>query len=168
MVSRPAITRSRVDFPQPDGPSTTRNSLAPISSETSSSTTVLPKRLLTPLSARFPTLPPAVVPRRRIELVIVAGDTPGAGGALVFDSGFQHRAGVHLAYDCALHLLPRRLAIRVHIAAGGFQIPESLLQFGFADQSIDLALPEVDAQATAGAQNRKTAADRRFRRCMQD
>jgi hypothetical protein len=36
MASRPAIMRSVVDLPQPEGPSRTMNSPSPISSETSS------------------------------------------------------------------------------------------------------------------------------------
>src|SRR5919106_4190867 len=48
IVSSPAIMRSVVDLPQPDGPSRTMNSPSSISSETSSTAggPALPKRLL--------------------------------------------------------------------------------------------------------------------------
>src|SRR5580692_6042127 len=117
MDSSPAIARNKVDLPHPEGPRTTRNSSAPTSSETLSSTNVLPKRLLIPLSARpitrwFP------LSCGRTRLVIVAGNTLGARDALVFHSGFENRTGVHLADDPALHFLPRRLACRIGITAG--------------------------------------------------
>src|SRR5215208_4398719 len=48
--SRPAIIRSNVDFPQPDGPTSTRNSPLAIVSETSSTaTTPLPYSFVRPL-----------------------------------------------------------------------------------------------------------------------
>ena len=50
IVSSPAIMRSVVDLPQPDGPTSTRNSRSAISSVTSSTTTVSPNFLLTDCS----------------------------------------------------------------------------------------------------------------------
>src|SRR5581483_11516993 len=51
--SRPAITRSSVDLPQPDGPTSTRNSPSPISSETRSTATTSPPNTLLTLSRRI-------------------------------------------------------------------------------------------------------------------
>ena len=48
--SRPAIIRSSVDLPQPDGPTRTRNSPLPIVSETSSTATTPPEKTLVTLS----------------------------------------------------------------------------------------------------------------------
>src|SRR5690349_20749451 len=45
--SRPAIIRSSVDLPQPDGPTRTRNSPSPISSDTSSTAVTLPNVFVT-------------------------------------------------------------------------------------------------------------------------
>src|SRR5438105_6543988 len=50
-VSKPAIMRSVVVLPQPDGPSIEKNSPSRISSVTSSTAVWLPKRLLTASSA---------------------------------------------------------------------------------------------------------------------
>src|SRR6476659_9237402 len=59
-LSKPAIMRSVVVFPQPLGPSIEKNSPSPISSDTSSTATASPKRLLT-LSSAIPTLGSAMV-----------------------------------------------------------------------------------------------------------
>src|SRR5215471_5831594 len=48
--SRPAIIRSSVDLPQPDGPTRTRNSPLAIVSETSSTATTSPEKILLTLS----------------------------------------------------------------------------------------------------------------------
>src|SRR5215475_5369251 len=48
--SRPAIMRRSVDLPQPDGPTRTRNSPLPIVSETSSTATTPPEKILLTLS----------------------------------------------------------------------------------------------------------------------
>ena len=47
MFSSPAIMRSRVDLPQPDGPTRMTNSPSSISTLTPCSTSVVPKRLRT-------------------------------------------------------------------------------------------------------------------------
>src|SRR5882672_10105401 len=47
-ASRPATTRSSVDLPQPDGPSSTTNSPSRAVSERQSTATLSPKRLVTP------------------------------------------------------------------------------------------------------------------------
>ncbi len=142
MDSRPAIARNSVDLPHPEGPRTTRNSLAPTSSETLSSTNVPPKRLLMPLSARpitwlFPLIRP-----RRAELVIVAGNTLGARDALILRGRFENRARVHLTDHAALHFLPRRLAGRIGIAAGRLERLAALLHFRFGQQHIHFALSQ--------------------------
>ena len=46
--SKPASMRKSVVLPQPDGPSSAKNSFGRISSDTSSTATTLPKRLVTP------------------------------------------------------------------------------------------------------------------------
>src|SRR5690349_5055338 len=48
--SRPAIMRSNVDLPQPDGPTRTRNSPLAISSDTPSTATTPPEKTLLTLS----------------------------------------------------------------------------------------------------------------------
>src|SRR5215467_1795515 len=48
--SRPAIIRSSVDLPQPEGPTRTRNSPLPIVSETPSTATTSPEKTLLTLS----------------------------------------------------------------------------------------------------------------------
>src|SRR5215471_17064171 len=48
--SRPAIIRSSVDLPQPEGPTRTRNSPLPIVSETLSTATTSPEKTLLTLS----------------------------------------------------------------------------------------------------------------------
>jgi hypothetical protein len=64
--SRPAIIRSAVLFPHPDGPSSTRNSWSLISSVRSSTATTSPKRLVTPSNATrlIPCTPPVVCGER--------------------------------------------------------------------------------------------------------
>ena len=47
-VSKPAITRSSVVLPQPDGPSSAKNSPSLISSETPSTAVTRAERLVTP------------------------------------------------------------------------------------------------------------------------
>jgi hypothetical protein len=47
--SRPAITRNSVDFPQPEGPTSTQNSLSSIWMSTPCTTGVEPNDLNTPL-----------------------------------------------------------------------------------------------------------------------
>ena len=63
MFSRPAIMRSSVDLPQPDGPTSTTNSPSAIEMSTPWMTWVVPKAFLTsriPTDAiRFLPLPPA-------------------------------------------------------------------------------------------------------------
>src|SRR5258706_5910891 len=51
MFSRPAIIRSSVDLPQPEGPTSTQNSPSSIAMSTPCTTRVEPKDLCTPLSA---------------------------------------------------------------------------------------------------------------------
>jgi hypothetical protein len=46
-VSKPASIRSRVVLPQPDGPSSEKNSPSWMDSDTLSTATILPKRLVT-------------------------------------------------------------------------------------------------------------------------
>jgi hypothetical protein len=50
--SRPAIILSKVDLPQPDGPTKTTNSPLVIDRSTPRMTSTAPKRFLTPESAR--------------------------------------------------------------------------------------------------------------------
>src|SRR5262245_38148484 len=52
-VSRPAISRSNVDLPHPDGPTTVRTSLCPISRDTSSSARWPPANCLDTFSRRI-------------------------------------------------------------------------------------------------------------------
>src|SRR5262249_46745713 len=52
-VSSPAMIRSNVDFPHPDGPTSAKNSRSATVNEMSSRTAVRPKRLEIPLSSTF-------------------------------------------------------------------------------------------------------------------
>src|SRR5215510_14578989 len=66
-LSSPAISRSSVDLPQPDGPTNTQNSPCSISRSTPSRTRVVPNHLPTP----------------RIAIAIAAGAGAGAAARLV-------------------------------------------------------------------------------------
>ena len=58
--SSPAIMRSRVDLPQPDGPTSTQNSASAMSMSTPRITWVEPKRLCTALIPTAAKLPPSL------------------------------------------------------------------------------------------------------------
>src|SRR5215831_15595352 len=55
--SSPAISRSKVDLPQPDGPTKTTNSPSSISRSTDGMTVTSPKDLFTPFRMIFPLMP---------------------------------------------------------------------------------------------------------------
>jgi hypothetical protein len=59
MFSSPAIMRSSVDLPQPEGPTSTVNEPSAISMSTPCSTSTSPKRFFTP---RIDTLPMCTLP----------------------------------------------------------------------------------------------------------
>src|SRR5882672_3688623 len=85
-ASRPATTRSSVDLPQPDGPSSTTNSPSRALSERRSTATLSPKRLVTP-SIVNSKVSGAAVPAhgfglpllhlRRRQILLVGRDGPG-------------------------------------------------------------------------------------------
>src|SRR3984893_13977714 len=51
-VSKPAISRNKVVLPQPEGPSSAKNSPASTASDTRSTAATMPKRLLAPMISR--------------------------------------------------------------------------------------------------------------------
>src|SRR5262245_16447982 len=58
-ASRPAVNRSSVDLPHPEGPSTTTSSPSPASNEKSSSAHTSPQRLVSPRKTTAATSAPA-------------------------------------------------------------------------------------------------------------
>src|SRR5271169_5118109 len=62
--SSPAVIRSRVDLPQPDGPTSTQNSASAMPKSTPRITCVEPKRLCTARISTAATPPPSPAPRR--------------------------------------------------------------------------------------------------------
>src|SRR5262245_7525315 len=62
--SRPAIRRSSVDFPQPEGPTKTTNSPSSISRSISGMTVVEPNDFETLVSVIFPIISSRILPRR--------------------------------------------------------------------------------------------------------
>ena len=94
MSSRPAIRRSSVDLPQPEGPTKTTNSLGSISRSTPLMTWTGPKDLVT---WRM------VIAAMGVSLFEVGeGEAPGRqldraaveAGALAGEAGVEHRLGV--------------------------------------------------------------------------
>jgi len=79
--------------------------------------------------------------------MIVAGNTLRACDALIFHSRFEHRTGFDLAYDAALHLLPRRLTFRVRVAAGGIEFLASFPQLNVGEQDIYSAFVHIDTDS---------------------
>src|SRR5882672_4175668 len=84
-ASRPATTRSSVDLPQPDGPSSTTNSPSRAVSERRSMATLSPKRLVTPSIANSKVsgaavpahgLGLALLHLRRRQIFLVGRDSP--------------------------------------------------------------------------------------------
>ena len=69
MFSSPAIMRSNVDLPQPDGPTSTVNEPSAISMSTPCSTAVSPKRLCTEWSETLAIGSGASLAMNRAELV---------------------------------------------------------------------------------------------------
>src|ERR1700736_5071129 len=64
-VSKPAIMRKVVVLPQPDGPSSAKNSPASIESSTPSTARLMPSKLLLRRAGRTAAAPPASLMRRR-------------------------------------------------------------------------------------------------------
>src|SRR5512134_2406908 len=82
--SSPATSRSSVDLPHPEGPTTTTSAPSSISRSMSRSTSTAPKRLPTPRRA---TAPKPRLPLRR------AGGEPGDDLALEEENQRNHRHG---------------------------------------------------------------------------
>src|SRR3954453_10343024 len=95
MFSRPASMRSRVDLPQPEGPTSTTNSPSEMSTLTPCSTSKLPKDLRTFRMSTVAILPPlvgrATVAARSFCLVVRTWSEARDGGFLGGDELQQHR-----------------------------------------------------------------------------
>ena len=65
--------------------------------------------------------------------MIIARQALGLGDALVLDRRLQHRPGLELADQRPLDLLPRRLVVRVAVAARRLQPRPPLRQLGVRD-----------------------------------
>src|SRR5262245_24741077 len=156
MDSNPAIARSNVDFPHPDGPNTTSSSWAPISSDTLSSTTWSPKRLQSSLSAT------------PLMLMIVARNALGTGDPLVFDRGFQHRSCFDLTDSRALQFLPRCLTLRERVATRRSKLRMPLLHLRIRHQHVDSTFAQINSDAITGAQNGESSTYGCLRRGVQD
>src|SRR5687768_2218869 len=81
--SSPAMRRSRVDLPQPEGPTNTTNSPSLIARSTSWITCARPKLLHTPLSVTSAIAPPSALHR--------AGGEPGDDLSLEHQHQHHHR-----------------------------------------------------------------------------
>src|SRR4051812_36440212 len=77
-------------------------------------------------------------------------------------------AGRLLPYGRAVELLPRRLMLRIRIAALGFKPLAALGEIRVGDQDVRAAFAEIDADAVAGLEQSEAAASRRLRRCVKD
>ncbi len=100
--------------------------------------------------------------------MVVARNPHRPCNLLVLDRRLQHHAFGELVDQVALDLLPRRLVLRDGEAAVAFQLGAALRQFLVVDENVRFALVEVDADAIAGADERKSAAGGSFRRGVQD
>src|SRR5262245_57345068 len=88
--------------------------------------------------------------------------------ALVFDRRLEHHAFGELIDEVALDFLPRRLAVRIGVAAAFVQRRAPLGEFRGRDQDIGCALVQIDAHAVAGLEQREAAAGGGFWRRVED
>src|ERR1700687_5908376 len=100
--------------------------------------------------------------------MIVARHAFGLHYVLILDRWSEDHALVKLLDQGALDLLPGRLTLRVFVAALLFQLEEPRAQLRIIDQHVCRTLLQVDANAIAGLQQRKTAASRGLRRRVED
>src|SRR5215831_12376322 len=100
--------------------------------------------------------------------MIVAGHAGCLGEALICYRRLEHHAVGQLVHHGALDFLPRRLASRELESAFLLQGQSPLGQIGVRNQNICSALVEVDADAVAGAQQRKAAVRGRLGRGVED
>ena len=87
---------------------------------------------------------------------------------LILRRRFQHRAGIELARELALNLLPRRLDARLPDSRRCFELATASRDFFVDDEHVRFAAPQIDAHAIAGAQQREPAAGRGFGRRIED
>src|SRR5579883_1057202 len=99
--SRPAIERRMVDFPQPDGPTRTRNSLSLTSMVTSLTAVTSPKRLI-----RWSRVTEAISGRHYTCIFLYSGRAMGPPrGRHVWDDLAVVRASQSWPLDQVLHVL---------------------------------------------------------------
>src|SRR5262245_61358439 len=101
-------------------------------------------------------------------LVTIAWHAALLRDALVFDRRLEHHAFGELIDEVALDFLPRRLTVRIGVAAALLQRRAPLGKLGGRDQNIGSALVQIDAHAVAGLEQRESAAGGGFRRRVED
>src|SRR5262252_1743281 len=100
--------------------------------------------------------------------MIVTGHAGGLRKPLILHRRLEHHAVCKLVYHRALNFLPGRLARRELESAAVLKDKAALRQVRLGDQNIGAALVEVDTDAVAGAQQRKTAVRGRLWRGVED
>src|SRR5215468_10077524 len=101
-------------------------------------------------------------------LVTIAWHAALLRDALVFDRRLEHHAFGELIDEVALDFLPRRLAVRIGVAATLLQRRAPLGELRGRDQDIGGALVQIDAYAVAGLKEREAAASGGFRGRVED
>src|SRR6185369_2924615 len=114
--SRPAIMRSVVVLPQPDGPSSVSSRPSATSRETASTAHTVPNRLLTP-STLTPGIAAPIAPASRSELSVPAGAGGEATRALLALAGVVRRLAER---ELVAERLPGRAPIAAHAARRKF------------------------------------------------
>src|SRR5919197_1576797 len=127
-AEKPAIVRSSVVLPQPEGPSRVNSSPSPISSETRSTAVAPPKRLVTSRSPIFIVIEggPSTVAPRTPPFALGATRTPRSVSGLLPD-GLDVAAELRLqrlrapgGHGLVVHVGDVAVAVRAH-AAGDLQ-----------------------------------------------
>src|SRR5690606_14226287 len=96
--------------------------------------------------------------------MVVARDALGRGDPLILDRGLQHHAFGELVDQPTLDLLPRRLVLRVAVAALALQCGTAGVVLLPGDQDVGGAPVEVDAHAVPGPEDGEPAAGGGLRR----
>jgi hypothetical protein len=105
---------------------------------------------------------------RPARSVVVPGNSLRSCNPLVFDRRLEYGARFHLTDGGALHFLPGCLVLRIYVAARGPQRFVALPQFPLRHQDVHQSLAQVNTNAVAGSQNRQSAPNGRFGRCVED
>src|SRR5437899_856814 len=90
------------------------------------------------------------------------------GDALELDRRLEHHAFCELVDEVTLDFLPGSLAVRIGVAAALLQRRAPLGELRGRDQDIGGALPQINAHAVAGLEQREPAAGGGFRCRVED